>query len=155
MDLNNFCYLGDQFKFNSGNVIINSKYYDVSINHTDLIQHIVNVIGESIKISNIHFNKNTFIVNVDLSHFELEHLNKELIIKLVNILENLFPEKLEICYIKGASGIFKNMYRYCISIFLNNRTKSKVRFYKKDGSLSKSDYYIDNNQNSINTQTTS
>ena len=142
MDLNNFCYLGDAFDFNSGNIIINDKYFKNDCDHEVLIKHIIEITVKSLEISNNTFNKNTFVVNVDLSEFDVTDIDKNLITKLVTILEKLFPEKLEVCYVKGASGLFKNMFRYCISLFLNERTKSKIKFFKKNGELSKNDYQV-------------
>ena len=154
MDYNNFCFLGDQFEYNLGHVQINSKFFKKQKQYENLIQHIVEIITDSLKISLNCFNQDKFVVSVDLKYLELGQVDKDLLFKLVNVLETLFPEKLSTCYISGASSFFKGIYK-CLSLFINKRTRSKIKFVKKNGKISTDEEYLNcinsnENKNTLN-----
>jgi len=152
MDLTNFCFLGDQFEYNLGHVQINSKYFKKQKQYDKLIQHVVEIITDSLKISLNNFNSDKFVVSVDLKYLELSQVDKDLLLKLVNVLETLFPEKLSKCYISGASGFFKGIYK-CLALFINKRTRSKIKFVKKNGKISSDQEYLNcNDDNPENIQ---
>ena len=142
MNYQNFCYLGDQFEFGYGQVLIDCRHFAKPDSHDEFIKHIIKVINSALAISNQQFNKNQFIVNVDLHKLKFKNIEKNLVMNLVKILNKLYPDKLNICYIRGASKFFLNIFKI-VSMFIHKDTKAKIKFIKNNGIIENNLDYLE------------
>jgi len=76
-----------------------------------------------------------FNVLVDLSNLQLYHINIDFITSLTHLLKNTFVDKLDSCEIVNYPDFFKSCYNV-IKKIIDNKTKSKIKWYKNVNDLS-------------------
>ena len=121
MDL--FCYTINNY------LIFNTKHLKKNIINDNLKLHIIN------KCQEILVTYQQFNVLVDLSNLQLYHINIDFITSLTHLLKNTFVDKLDSCEIVNYPDFFKSCYNV-IKKIIDNKTKSKIKWYKNVNDLS-------------------
>jgi hypothetical protein len=122
--LKNLC-----FSLDNKNIVLDFRYFKFlssSENYDLIISFIVSVIQNVLK------NKETVILHVNMDTITLLHVEKHFgfIKNFSQILNNKFPDRLNVCYIYNASFVFSKILGI-VSIFIDKTTQQKIKLVKE------------------------
>jgi hypothetical protein len=117
------------FSIDSENIILDFRYFKFlssSENYDLMISYIVSIIQNVLK------NKETIIFHVNMDTITLLHVEKHFgfIKNFSQILNNKFPDRLDICYIYNASFVFSKILGI-VSVFIDKTTQQKIKLVKE------------------------
>ena len=92
------------------------------------IQHTMNVVNESLKISKMH-NKKTSYAHIYLNGCTLKHFSLSFTKKITHILTTTFEDTLEIMYIYSSSKLFSRLWNIT-KHFIDKDTLVKIKQIK-------------------------
>ena len=90
--------------------------------YDEITREIVDSMSEALKENSlfiVHFDMNTMTLS------DLEHYMK-FFMKLAKILQALFPNKLQTCYIYNAPSFIKASYHVFFKLFMDSVTRKKI-----------------------------
>jgi hypothetical protein len=122
--LKNLC-----FSLDNKNIVLDFRYFKFlssSENYDLIISFVVSVIQNVLK------NTDSVIFHVNMDTITLLHVEKHFgfIKNFSQILNNKFPDRLNICYIYNASFVFSKILGI-VSVFIDKTTQQKIKLVKE------------------------
>lgn len=129
--INNLFVLGEHSNYNYGIMIVNARYYSKDLDEEKIFNNLIKIFKQSLEISEKIYNKNQIIVIANMQKMTFSNINSSFLKKMVNILQDTYPERLFRCFIKNPPFIFNYIYKI-IRPFMDNRTTSKIKILSKN-----------------------
>jgi len=123
--LNKLC-----FPLQNNDIVLDYRYFKFISspeNYEAIIQHIVSVINNVLKVQEL------FIFHVNMSSITILHIEKYFgfIKNISEVLKTTFPDKLNVCYIYNAPFIFSKLFNI-VGAFIDKKTQQKIKLVKDE-----------------------
>jgi len=111
-----------------------AKYFIKRKKYDDFLAHIFKILSNALLISQQN-NYDTFDVIVDLQDLNSSNLDFNLTKDFMNMVQKLFPDRLNCCYFYNAPSFFRIFFQNLLT-FIDKKTQTKY-FFANDTSVSK------------------
>lgn len=126
----NIFVLGNHTKNEIGTIDIYCSHFNNKMKTKLLIQKIIEIIDQSLLISNNLYNSDKFTVKAYASGVTFKNIDISFFQKLSILLQEKYPEKLHKCYIIHPPQIFLNAWNL-IKKILDKNTRNKIFIIEK------------------------
>lgn len=133
--MNQFAYI-DPNEINDRCVVkVSGRHFVKQKKYDDLLAHLFKTMSNAILFSQ-QMNQETIDIFVYLDGLKSSHLDVKFAKDMVIMMQQLFPNRLNKCFIYHSPNFFRIFYEN-ISIFIDKQTQSKIEFIRnKTKSLS-------------------
>ncbi len=130
MDIDKFIIFKNNEFTQNFEINITAKYFKKQNNYDKLLAHIVKQMKDILEISRNKYNKDYVNIHIDFENFNIYSFDSKFAYTLTTVMQTLFPEKLNTCYIYNMNNFYKDILKMILN-FLDERTKSKIQIVKQ------------------------
>jgi hypothetical protein len=125
--MNQFININNDKKNERCLVLIYGKCFRKQKTYDDILTYVLKIISDAILISQVEYHQETIDISVNLDGLSLNQFDMSFAKNIFIMLQNVFPNRLNKCYIYYAPSFFRIFYN-SISPIINKHIQSKIKF---------------------------